>query len=166
MANDPDESTIAIEAVDPRGTAAAALIAALTRELAHRYAEEDGSGNFAPADVLGPRSAFVIATVGGRPVACGAYRPLEEPIAEIKRMYVEPSYRGRGLGRRVLADLEARARRDGYAVVRLETGSAQPEAIHLYESVGYRRIENYGVYQGNPRSVCFEKTLERLPAAR
>jgi ribosomal protein S18 acetylase RimI-like enzyme len=108
----------------------------------------------------------VIATDGGRPVACGAYRPLDEHIAEIKRMYVEPTYRGRGLGRRVLADLEARARRDGYAVVRLETGSAQPEAIHLYESVGYRRIENYGVYQGSPRSVCFEKTLEPLPAAR
>src|SRR5262249_42797586 len=106
------------------------------------------------------RSGFVIATFGGRPVACGAYRPLGEDVAEIKRMYVEPEYRGRGLGRRVLGDLEARARRDDYAAVRLETGTAQPEAIHLYESAGYRRIESYGVYQGTPRSVCFEKALE------
>jgi putative acetyltransferase len=62
-------------------------------------------------------------------------------------------------GRRILDDLEARAHRNGYSTVRLETGSLQPGAIRLYESAGYHRIENYGVYQGNPQSICFEKTL-------
>jgi putative acetyltransferase len=158
MSNDPDGWTI--EAIDPRDEAASALIAGLTEELARRY-QADGSGNFQPADALGPRSGFVIGLIGGRPVACGAYRPIEPDVVEIKRMYVEPAFRGRGRGRRILDDLEARARRDGYTSVRLETGTLQPEAIRLYESAGYRRIETYGIYQGNPCSLCYEKRLTR-----
>jgi len=92
-------------------------------------------------------------------VACGAYRPMSPDVAEIKRMYVDPDYRCRGLGRRILRELEGRARRDGYARARLETGTLQPEAIRLYERAGYHRIDCYGLYVGNPRSVCFEKDL-------
>lgn len=156
MSHDPDDWTI--EAIDPRDADASALIAGLTEELSRRY-QADGSGNFRPDDVLGPRSGFVIGFLGGRPVACGAYRPMEPGVAEIKRMYVEAASRGRGLGRRVLEDLEARARRDGYTAVRLETGTLQPEAIRLYESAGYRRIPRYGIYQCNPCSLCYEKCL-------
>jgi putative acetyltransferase len=156
MSDDRDAWTI--EVADPRHIGAVALIAALTDELARRYGE-DGSGNFRPEDALAPGSGFVVGRIGGHPVACGAYRPMGPDVAEIKRMYVDPACRGRGLGRRVLDDLEARARRNGYATVRLETGVLQPEAIRLYESAGYRRIDNYGIYQGNPRSVCFEKDL-------
>jgi len=148
-----------IEAVDPRDSVAMTLIAALTQELTRIYQEEDGAGNFAPADVLVARSAFLVGSLGGRPVACGAYRPMSPYVAEIKRMYVEPDYRGRGLGRRILHELEVRARRDGYSWTRLETGTLQPEAIRLYERAGYHRIDNYGIYVGNPRSVCFEKAL-------
>jgi putative acetyltransferase len=148
-----------IEAVDPRDSVAMTLIAALTQELAQMYHDEDGSGNFAPADVLVARSAFLVGSLGGQPVACGAYRPMSPDVAEIKRMYVEPDYRGRGLGRLTLQELETRARRDGYSWARLETGTLQPEAIRLYERAGYHRIDCYGVYVGNPRSVCFEKAL-------
>jgi putative acetyltransferase len=74
-------------------------------------------------------------------------------------MYVEPDYRGQGLGLLILQELEMRARRDGYSRARLETGTLQPEAIRLYERAGYHRIDNYGIYVGNPRSVCFEKAL-------
>jgi putative acetyltransferase len=150
-----DREAWIIDAVDPRDGDAAALVAALTDELSRLY-REDGSGNFRPDDVRGPRSGFVVGRIGGRPVACGAYRPMGPEVAEIKRMYVAPDFRGRGLGRRIL---EARARRDDYAAVRLETGILQPEAIRLYESAGYRRIDHYGIYQENPRSVCFEKTF-------
>jgi putative acetyltransferase len=153
-----DQAAWIIDAVDPRDADAEALVAALTDELSRLY-REDGSGNFRPDDVLGPRSGFVVGRIGGRPVACGAYRPMGPEVAEIKRMYVAADFRGRGLGRCILEHLEARARRDGYATVRLETGILQPEAIGLYESAGYRRIDNYGIYQENPRSVCFEKTL-------
>ena len=74
-------------------------------------------------------------------------------------MYVSPKARGRGVGRQILRDLESRARQLGYAVLRLETGLKQPEAIGLYESEGYVRVECYGKYSGNPLSVCFEKRL-------
>jgi putative acetyltransferase len=148
-----------INEVDPRDSVAMTLIAALTQELARMYHDEDGSGNFAPADVLVARSAFLAGTLAGRPVACGAYRPMTPDIAEIKRMYVEPDYRGRGLGRRILQELETRARGDGYSQARLETGTLQPEAIRLYERAGYHRVDCYGIYVGNPRSVCFEKVL-------
>jgi putative acetyltransferase len=148
-----------IDAVDPRDSVATTLIAALTQELARIYPDEDGTGNFAPADVLVVRSAFLVGSLGRRPVACGAYRPMSPDVAEIKRMYVEPNYRGRGFGRRILEELETRARRDGYSRARLETGTLQPEAIRLYERAGYHRIERYSIYLGDPRSVCFEKAL-------
>ena len=156
MSHDPDDWTI--EAIDPRDAAASALIAGLTEELSRRY-QADGSGNFRPDDALAPRSGFVIGFLGGRPAACGAYRPMEPDVAEIKRMYVEAAFRGRGLGRRILEDLEARARRDGYTTVRLETGTMQPEAIRLYESAGYRQIAHYGIYQDNVHGLCYEKSL-------
>jgi putative acetyltransferase len=151
---------LVIETTDVRRPEAALLIARLSRELAERYEEEDdGTGHFKPEDVLQPRSGFLLVRWQGEAIGCGAYRPLEDDIAEIKRMYVEPAFRGRGIGRRLLAALEECARQAGYARVWLETGTAQPEALRLYEASGYRVIHNYGYYRNDPRSVCFEKTL-------
>jgi GNAT superfamily N-acetyltransferase len=84
---------------------------------------------------------------------------MDESAVEVKRMFVEPDCRGRGIARRLLAELEECARRAGYSVARLETGVRQPEAIGLYESAGYRRIPNYGMYAGIADSACFEKSL-------
>src|SRR5262245_21662391 len=133
-----------IEAADPRDPDAALLIARLTEELSRRYEEEDGGGGFRVEHVLQPRSVFVVGWLGGRAVACGALRPLQGDTAEVKRMYVEPDVRGRGLGRRILAELETHARRWGYTAVWLETGVLQPEAIRIFETSGYHQIENYG----------------------
>jgi ribosomal protein S18 acetylase RimI-like enzyme len=74
-------------------------------------------------------------------------------------MFVEPSMRGRGIARALLAGLEAAARGLGLTVLRLETGSRQPEAIGLYESAGYLRVPAFGEYASDPLSVCFEKRL-------
>jgi GNAT superfamily N-acetyltransferase len=84
---------------------------------------------------------------------------MDATAAEIKRMYVEQPSRGRGFARQLLADLEQRAGAAGYSVARLETGIYQADAIRLYEAAGYKRIENYGVYAGNPESICFQKSL-------
>jgi putative acetyltransferase len=150
--------SIEIAVADPRSPEAIGLIRALSEELARRYDYmDDGSGNFKPEDVLAPRSAFIIGFIDGRGVACGAFRPLEEDIAEIKRMFVLPDFRGRGYSRAILSELERLARQSGYNVARLETGDRQPEAIHLYERSGYHRIPNFGIYAGSQRSVCFEK---------
>lgn len=65
-----------------------------------------------------------------------------------------------GIARRILAELEAFARQQDFLRLRLETGIMQPEAMQLYETAGYHRIECYGYYRDDPRSVCFEKMLE------
>jgi GNAT superfamily N-acetyltransferase len=139
---------------------AARLIAELSAELARRYDHvDDGSGHFRPEDTAVPRSVFLIGHLDGLAIACGALRPIEEDVGEVNRMYVSPAFRGQGLSKRLLAALEDAARQMGYITLRLETGDRQPEAIRLYESAGYRRIEPFGIYVGDPRSVCFEKRL-------
>ena len=84
---------------------------------------------------------------------------MEPGVGEVKRMYVEPDMRGRGLSRQILQKLEDTAREFGYTTLRLETGLKQPEAIGLYETAGYGRIPPYGHYVNSPHSVCFEKAL-------
>ena len=154
------ESDLEIGAADPRSPDATALIRALSAELARRYDfADDGSGDFRPEDALVARSVFLVGRVAGRAVACGAYRPLDGDVAEIKRMFVASDCRGRGYGRAILAELEGRAWADGYATTRLETADRQPDAIRLYERAGYSRIPNFGIYAGSERSVCFEKRL-------
>lgn len=86
-------------------------------------------------------------------------RELERSVGEVKRMFVVPDLRGRGIARRLLASLEALALARGYSVLRLETGSRQPEAMALYETSGYRKIAPFREYIGYSAGVCFEKQL-------
>jgi putative acetyltransferase len=150
-----------IRAADPCGRDAALLISRLSAELAVMYPEypDSGAGNFRPADATTSRSAFLIAWLGDRPVGCAAVRPMDPGVAEFKRMYVEPDVRGRGIARRLLAELERAASELGYSVARLETGLRQDAAIRLYESAGFLRIPNYGIYVENGLSACYEKRL-------
>jgi GNAT superfamily N-acetyltransferase len=101
-----------------------------------------------------------------RPVATGAWRRHHEVeafgtrnTAEVKRMYVVPAARARGLARVMLAHLEAAAAAAGAEAMILETGSAQPEAIALYESSGYTPIPGFGFYKDAPLSRCFARVL-------
>jgi putative acetyltransferase len=154
----PADDLVTIEVVDVHLPEVAALIARLTDELSRRY-NDDGAGDFRPTDVEQPRSGFLLGRWAGQAIACGAFRPMTDDKAEIKRMYVDPAYRGRGIGRRLLAALEEGIRQAGYARIWLETGTSQPEAVGLYEAAGYKRIPPYGMYHNDPRSVCFEKVL-------
>jgi GNAT superfamily N-acetyltransferase len=103
---------------------------------------------------------FVAGFIGGRPVACGAVQPLGDGVGELTRMYVRPAYRGRGLSRLILAALEELAMQSGYHTLRLETGNYLAPALGLYRSAGYHPIPRYGEHVDNPRSVCFEKSLQ------
>ncbi len=94
-----------------------------------------------------------------RAVGCGGIARFDDTRGEVKRMYVVPEARGRGLGRRLLEELEAEARRLGYASVVLETGDRQQEAVGLYESTGYARIPCYPPYDSRELSLCYEKRL-------
>lgn len=102
----------------------------------------------------------------GRPVATGGWRSMDEDgegyadgDAELKRMYVVPGVRGRGLARRVLARLEEDARAAGRRRMVLETGTRQPEAIALYLSSGYEPCGKFGLYRCHENSRCFAKPL-------
>jgi GNAT superfamily N-acetyltransferase len=155
------DGTIDIRRVNPFGEDASALIAALSRELAGRYADsnDDGTCHFSAGDAAGPGGVFLVGYVGGRPIACGALRPLAPGLAEVKRMYVAPDVRGRGYAKLILAELERLAAEMGYQALRLETADRQPESVRLYERCGYRRIPNYPPFEHSPRSTCFEKSV-------
>jgi GNAT superfamily N-acetyltransferase len=141
------------------------LILALNTELESRYPEE-GANFFRldPDEVTEGNGGFFIAYIGGDAVGCGAVRRADPDVAEIKRMYVAPSARGRGVGRVILNALEAEARRLGAGRIVLETGPRQPEALALYEHAGFARIPLYGEYLHTPHpdlSVCMAKDLSR-----
>lgn len=112
---------------------------------------------------------FLVCYLGDRPVGCGGFRradihsanPLDaaRPTAEIKRMYVEESVRRTGIGRRLLAALEAAAVQQAYARLVLDTGSKQTEAMALYESAGFEPIPGYSIYRCSPHNHAYGKDL-------
>lgn len=93
------------------------------------------------------------------PIGCGAFRPNDDGTVEIKRMYVEPTARGRGAGAAILGELEAWAVQSGYRRAVLETSKRLDSAVRLYRSSGYEVIPNYDPYVGVDDSVCFGKDL-------
>ena len=103
--------------------------------------------------------AFFVARLDGEPAACGGVKLFDSDYAEVKRMYVRPIYRGRGLGKAVLNHLSDYAQQKEISVMRLETGIYQVEAIGLYESWGFQRRPPFGDYKVDPLSVYFEKRL-------
>jgi putative acetyltransferase len=96
----------------------------------------------------------------GTALGCGGLRPMEPGAAEIKRMFVRPEARGTGLARLLLERLEDEARARGFHLLRLETGTLQPEARSLYERAGYEPIPCTGAYRGSPYSRCYERQLD------
>ena len=149
------------------------LIADLNAELTGKYDHpSDNHFRLEPDEVSPGMGAIVVGRLDDRAVACGAIRLIEGDIdedvdgtggrtAEIKRMYVAPAARGNKLGAAVLDCLEHEAGGLGIDRLVLETGSRQPEAIHLYERAGFTARERWGEYAGAPHSRCYEKRLER-----
>ncbi|MGQ0632256.1 MAG: GNAT family N-acetyltransferase [Sporichthyaceae bacterium] len=136
----------------------AALIEAVQQTYVVRYGGPDRTP-VDPAEFAPPLGLFLVGRSGGEPVACGGWRVVIPGVAEVKRMYVAEQVRGRGLSRILLAAIEDTARETGIRRLQLETGSLQPEAIGLYQSSGWTRIANFGVYKDEPGSTCFGKAL-------
>jgi GNAT superfamily N-acetyltransferase len=160
----PDGSqSIAAEPFDSHD--AQRLVTALDARLAALYPPEQRFGpNLKPEHLRGGRGTFLVARDGDRAVGCGALRLLDTTTAEVKRMYVEPDMRGKGVGRAVLASLEAAAREMGVRRLVLETGVHQEAAIALYRRAGFKPVDCWGEYATAPTSVCFEKHLKRATA--
>jgi GNAT superfamily N-acetyltransferase len=146
------------------GEDAQRLIAEVQAEYVVRYGGPDDSP-IDPTEFAAPSGLFLIGYLAGEPVASGGLRRHDTNQVEIKRMYVAPGARRKGLSRIVLAALEDRARAMGATRVVLETGEVQPEAISLYESSGYERIDGYGFYKCAPLSRSYAKNLGAGDAA-
>ncbi|WP_455716237.1 GNAT family N-acetyltransferase [Anaerosporobacter sp.] len=101
----------------------------------------------------------VLIMEGDRAVGCGSFKQYDKEKAEIKRVFVNESYRGKRYGRVILKKLEELAKNKGYTKLILETGKPFVNAMHLYQGLGYHVIENYGPYVNMTESVCMEKIL-------
>jgi len=136
------------------------LIEALDAGLAELYPPEQRFGpNLKAHHLEGVRGTFLVARDGERAVGCGAIRLLDPTTAEAKRMYVEPEKRGKGVGRAVLAGLEAAAKELGVRRLVLETGIYQDAALSLYRRAGFTQVDCWGEYASSPTSICMEKQL-------
>jgi GNAT superfamily N-acetyltransferase len=156
---------VRIRAVSYDDPDAGKLIAEVQQEYVRRYGGVD-STPVTPEEFMPPVGLFLLGYADGVAVSSGGWRRHDsaEPgfrdgDAELKRMYVVPAYRGRGLAREMLAELERTAARAGYRRLVLETGLGQPEAIELYTSSGYTPIEKFGIHRCAAGSRCFGKIL-------
>ena len=139
-------ATVAVEAVDPRDDDAQDAMRRYFAELDDRFPSGFDPGDAASADAAAlspPAGVFLLVRSDGQAVGCGGLQRHGHDTGEVKRMWIHPAWRGLGLARRLLAELEDRARRVGYERVVLDTNATLQEAMALYESSGYEPIERY-----------------------
>ena len=146
-----------IAPADPAHPQAMAMQAALSATLA-AMTGDSGQASFDAGDVRGDGAVFLLACDGdGAAQGCGALRPLQPGVAELKRMYAAPG--SQGLGAALLAALEQHAQRLGYRAVWLSTRRVNQRAVQFYLRHGYREISPYGHYVGRSESICLAKDL-------
>jgi putative acetyltransferase len=162
MPQTPGTSAIEIRHEDLTSQAASLLIAELNAELSQTYPEPGATHFRLDPDEVGPgRGVFLVAYDNDQPAGCGAVRRIEDDAAELKRMYVVPTFRRQGISRLLLEALESEARSLGARRLVLETGVRQHAALALYTEAGFTSIPPYGEYVDSPLSVCLGKDLRR-----
>jgi len=137
---------------------AQALITELESYLEPQYPSESRHG-YSVEKLLREKVAFFVIREDGVAAGCGGVRLFGEEYSELKRMYVRPEFRGRGLGKLMLNHLADYTRQKGSGLLRLETGIYQQEAIGLYEGSGFQRVPPFGEYKEDPLSIFYEKRI-------
>ena len=150
--------TAIITAERPDTPDARALIDELEAELTPLYPRESRHG-YPVEKLIREAVSFFVLRHDGKPAGCGGVQVFGTDYAELKRMYVRPSFRGRGLSRLMLNHLADHARSRGVRTLRLETGIHQHAAIRLYEGWGFQRIGPFGDYRDDPLSLYYEKQI-------
>jgi len=153
-----DGTVVTLRALPYDDPLAQYLVEAVQQEYVQRYGGRD-EAVVEPGEFLPPQGLFLVAEVDGEPAGCGAWRAMPGGGAEIKRVYVEPAFRRRGVARLVVAALEGSAAAAGHPEVVLNSGREQPEALALYADLGYRPVPGYGVYACAPGAVFLGKRL-------
>jgi len=156
-----DGEPVRLDTVPYEDPIAQELVGQVQQEYVERYGGPDAAV-VDPAEFAPPAGRFLVARVGGVPVCCGGWRVIEPGIVEVKRVYVVPEHRRRGLAQLVMGALEQTARRAGHRQVVLNTGPEQPEALGLYAALGYRPVPGFGVYACVADAVFLGKDLEPL----
>ena len=133
------------------------LIRQLDKELWQRYESEQAE--YDQFNKIENNKTVVLATIDHEVIGCGCFKPVDVLTVEIKRMYVKPEHRGKGVAMAIIRELELWAAGQRFKKVILETGLRQPEAIAAYKKAGYTLIENYGPYIGMKNSICMAKLL-------
>jgi putative acetyltransferase len=151
--------TVAVE--DPLQTDVRALIAGLD---AHLMSMSDEGYHMTVEELAQPNISLFVARDGGQAVACGALRRHDGGPGEVKRMFTLPQCQGKGIGGRILTEIEALARRDGLGKLVLETGDRHPAAWRIYERGGFTRCGPVLDYPDTSWSVFYQKELEKVPA--
>jgi GNAT superfamily N-acetyltransferase len=155
-------TAIEIEEVAPDSRDAVELIGELDEHLmAHPYPPQSRHA-FSVEKLLREGVVFFITRYEGRLAGCGGIKMFDTEYGEVKRMFVRPEFRGKGLGKAMLRRLAEYARDRGAGLLRLETGIFEVEAIGLYEGFGFARRAPFGEYVEDPLSVYFEKSIEEL----
>jgi putative acetyltransferase len=156
MSKRPTSPTITREPPDTPD--AIRLITELEAHLEPLYPPESRHG-FSVDKLVAEAVPFFLLRTNGTPACCGGIKLVGSEYGEVKRMYVRPQFRGLGFGKLMLNHLADYARSHDIVLLRLETGIHQPEAIGLYERMGFYRIPPFGLYTDDPLSRCYEKRL-------
>lgn len=150
-----------IQSLDPRSPAALSLLAQSDAYMAALYPSESNHLED-PQSLAQPQVRFIGVWLAEWLAGCAAVKVVEDddgPYGEIKRVFVQPQFRGRGISKLLMEELESHLRAQGIELARLETGVHQPEALKLYETLGYDRRAPFGSYAEDPLSVFMEKRL-------
>jgi len=133
----------------------------LVRELDQYLAGVNGEshGFFAQFNKIDMLKHTVVAYINNTPAGCGAFKAFDTSAAEIKRMFVQPAFRGKGVASAILKELETWAAEEGFTACILETGSHMPDAVALYAARGYNVTAKYGQYADSELSVCMRKDV-------
>ena len=150
--------TVAVERAD--ANVSLALQQTVFAEIASRYPgwAPTSSQSVEPSDLAPPNGVWLVAYLQQSAIGCGGLQRLDVDTAEIRRLFLHESARGRGIGHMLLSELESHARRLGYKRVRLTTGDRQPEALHMFQAAGYLEIPPFtdGVFTRH----WMERTLD------
>ncbi|WP_202866419.1 GNAT family N-acetyltransferase [Cohnella sp. AR92] len=151
------QNYVIVQPEDPNSNDARALMELLSDNL-QSITGDSGKNSFDVTDVTVPRSLFVVArNQQGEPIGCGAIRPIDTNIAELKRMYAKS--KSNGVGTAILSYLEEQSLNFGYSQIWLETRLVNQKAVSFYENKGYMRIDNYGKYLNREECICLGKFL-------
>ena len=150
--------SISIKIVNPDDEKVLAITEELSENLYLRFGS-DGKNSFQDWENENSKFVFVVAEINSEIVGCGAIRPIDQNIGEVKRMYAK--YQGKKIGQTILGFLENEAVNLGYTNLVLETRVKNESAVHFYQKQGYKVIPNYGKYIDRPEAICLEKSLNQ-----